>query len=125
VSVLLKKVDKNQKRIERHYRIRNKITGTPERPRLNIFKSSKHIYAQVIDDATGTTLVSASTQDKELREKVAELTKEEAARLVGKTLGERAKEKDINTVVFDRGGYLYHGRVKFLAEGARESGLEF
>jgi large subunit ribosomal protein L18 len=125
VSVLLKKVDKNQKRMERHNRIRNKITGTPERPRLNIFKSSKHIYAQVIDDATGTTLVSASTQDKELREKVAELTKQEAAKLVGKTVGERAKEKDINTVVFDRGGYLYHGRVKLLAEGARESGLEF
>ena len=122
---MLKKVDKNQKRIERHNRIRNKITGTPERPRLNIFKSSKHIYAQVIDDATGTTLVSASTQDKELREKVAELTKQEAAKLVGKTVGERAKEKDINTVVFDRGGYLYHGRVKLLAEGARESGLEF
>jgi len=122
---LLKKVDKNQKRMERHNRIRNKITGTPERPRLNIFKSSKHIYAQVIDDATGTTLVSASTQDKELREKVAELTKQEAAKLVGKTVGERAKEKDINTVVFDRGGYLYHGRVKLLAEGARESGLEF
>ncbi|HAS92573.1 MAG TPA: 50S ribosomal protein L18 [Clostridiales bacterium] len=122
---MLKKVDKNQKRMERHNRIRNKITGTPERPRLNIFKSSKHIYAQVIDDATGTTLVSASTQDKELREKVAELTKQEAAKLVGKTVGERAKEKDINTVVFDRGGYLYHGRVKLLAEGARESGLEF
>jgi len=122
---LLKNVDKNQKRMERHNRIRNKITGTPERPRLNIFKSSKHIYAQVIDDATGTTLVSASTQDKELREKVAELTKQEAAKLVGKTVGERAKEKDINTVVFDRGGYLYHGRVKLLAEGARESGLEF
>ncbi len=122
---MLKKVDKNQKRIERHNRIRNKITGTPERPRLNIFKSSKHIYAQVIDDATGTTLVSASTQDKELREKVAELTKQEAAKLVGKTVGERAKEKDINAVVFDRGGYLYHGRVKLLAEGARESGLEF
>jgi len=122
---LLKKVDKNQKRMERHNRIRNKITGTPERPRLNIFKSSKHIYAQVIDDATGTTLVSASTQDKELREKVAELTKQEAAKLVGKTVGERAKEKDINAVVFDRGGYLYHGRVKLLAEGARESGLEF
>jgi large subunit ribosomal protein L18 len=82
VSVLLKKVDKNQKRIERHNRIRNKITGTPERPRLNIFKSSKHIYAQVIDDATGTTLVSASTQDKELREKVAELTKQEAAKFL-------------------------------------------
>ncbi|HOG62773.1 MAG TPA: 50S ribosomal protein L18 [Sedimentibacter sp.] len=122
---MLKKVDKNQKRMERHNRIRNKITGTPERPRLNIFKSSKHIYAQVIDDATGTTLVSASTQDKELREKVAELTKQEAAKLVGKTVGERAKEKDINAVVFDRGGYLYHGRVKLLAEGARESGLEF
>ena len=96
---MLKKVDKNQKRMERHNRIRNKITGTPERPRLNIFKSTKHIYAQVIDDATGTTLVSASTQDKELREKVAELTKQEAAKLVGKTVGERAKEKDINAVV--------------------------
>lgn len=122
---MLKKVDKNQKRIIRHNRIRNKITGTPERPRLNIFKSSKHIYAQVIDDVTGTTLVSASTLDKELRDKVAELTKQEAAKLVGKTVGERAKEKDINAVVFDRGGYLYHGRVKLLAEGARESGLEF
>ncbi|MDI9496132.1 MAG: 50S ribosomal protein L18 [Bacillota bacterium] len=122
---MLKKVDKNQKRVTRHERIRNKITGTPERPRLNIFKSSKHIYAQVIDDATGITLVSASTLDKELRDKVAELTKQEAAKLVGKTVGERAKEKDINAVVFDRGGYLYHGRVKLLAEGARESGLEF
>ncbi|HOW22126.1 MAG TPA: 50S ribosomal protein L18 [Sedimentibacter sp.] len=122
---MLKKVDKNQKRIIRHNRIRNKITGTPERPRLNIFKSSKHIYAQVIDDVTGTTLVSASTLDKELRDKVANLTKQEAAKLVGKTVGERAKEKDINAVVFDRGGYLYHGRVKLLAEGARESGLEF
>lgn len=122
---MLKKVDKNQKRVTRHERIRNKITGTPERPRLNIFKSSKHIYAQVIVDATGITLVSASTLDKELRDKVAELTKQEAAKLVGKTVGERAKEKDINAVVFDRGGYLYHGRVKLLAEGARESGLEF
>lgn len=122
---MLKKIDKNQKRQERHYSIRNKITGTPERPRLNVFKSSKHIYAQVIDDATGTTLVSCSTQDKELKDKVAELTKLEAATLVGKTVGERAKDKGINTVVFDRGGYLYHGRVKLLADGARESGLEF
>ena len=122
---MLKKVDKNQKRLERHYSIRNKITGTPERPRLNIFKSSKHIYAQVIDDATGTTLASASTQDKELKNQVAELTKKDAAKLVGKTVGERAKEKGINSVVFDRGGYLYHGRVQLLAEGARESGLEF
>jgi large subunit ribosomal protein L18 len=122
---VLKKIDKNQKRKERHYSIRNKVVGTPERPRLNIFKSSKHIYAQVIDDATGTTLASASTQDKELRDQVAELTKTDAAKLVGKTVGERAKNKGINTVVFDRGGYLYHGRVKVLADGARESGLEF
>ncbi len=122
---MLKKIDKNQKRKERHYSIRNKIVGTPERPRLNIFKSSKHIYAQVIDDATGTTLASASTLDKELVDQVAELTKTDAAKLVGKTVGERAKNKGINAVVFDRGGYLYHGRVKLLADGARESGLEF
>jgi large subunit ribosomal protein L18 len=122
---VLKKIDKNQKRKDRHYSIRNKITGTPKRPRLNIFKSSKHIYAQVIDDATGTTLACASTQDKDLKDKVAELTKSEAAALVGKTVGERAKEKGINTVVFDRGGYLYHGRVQLLADAARESGLEF
>jgi large subunit ribosomal protein L18 len=122
---VLKKIDKNQKRKERHYSIRNKIVGTPERPRLNIFKSSKHIYAQVIDDATGKTIASASTLDKELLAQVAELTKTEAATLVGKTVGERAKNKGINAVVFDRGGYLYHGRVKLLADGARESGLEF
>ena len=122
---MLKKIDKNQKRKERHYSIRNKIVGTPERPRLNIFKSSKHIYAQVIDDATGKTIASASTLDKELLAQVAELTKTEAATLVGKTVGERAKNKGINAVVFDRGGYLYHGRVKLLADGARESGLEF
>ncbi len=122
---MLKKIDKNQKRKERHYSIRNKIVGTPERPRLNIFKSSKHIYAQVIDDATGITIASASTLDKELAAQTAELTKTEAAKLVGKTVGERAKNKGINAVVFDRGGYLYHGRVKLLADGARESGLEF
>ncbi|NYB74222.1 50S ribosomal protein L18 [Sedimentibacter hydroxybenzoicus DSM 7310] len=122
---MLKKIDKNQKRKERHYSIRNKVVGTPERPRLNIFKSSKHIYAQVIDDATGVTLASASTLDKELVGQVAELTKTDAAKLVGKTVGERAKDKGINAVVFDRGGYLYHGRVKLLADGARESGLEF
>lgn len=122
---MLNKVDKNQKRKERHYSIRNKVTGTPERPRLNVFKSSKHIYAQIIDDATGKTLVSASTLDKELKDKAAELSKSEAATLVGKTVGERAKNKGIKAVVFDRGGYLYHGRVKLLADGARESGLEF
>lgn len=122
---MLKKVDKNQKRKERHYSIRNKVTGTPEKPRLNVFKSSKHIYAQIIDDATGKTLISASTLDKELKDKAAELNKSEAAALVGKTVGERAKNNGINAVVFDRGGYLYHGRIKLLADGARESGLEF
>lgn len=122
---MLKKVDRNKKRIERHFKVRNKIQGTPERPRLNIYRSAKHIYAQVIDDATGTTLASASTADKELKDKVAELTKSEAAKLVGQAVGQRAKEKGINTVVFDRGGYLYHGRIKVLADGARESGLEF
>ena len=122
---MLKKVNRNVKRMERHYKIRNKIAGTPQRPRLNIYRSAKHIYAQVIDDATGVTLVSASTADKEIIDKVAELTKSEAAKLVGQTVGQRAKEKGIDTVVFDRGGYLYHGRVKLLADGARESGLEF
>jgi len=122
---VLKKVNRNVKRMERHYKIRNKIAGTPQRPRLNIYRSAKHIYAQVIDDATGVTLVSASTADKEIIDKVAELTKSEAAKLVGQTVGQRAKEKGIDTVVFDRGGYLYHGRVKLLADGARESGLEF
>jgi large subunit ribosomal protein L18 len=122
---VLKKVNRNLKRMERHYKIRNKIEGTPKRPRLNIYRSAKHIYAQVIDDVTGITLVSASTADKELKDKVAELTKSEAAKIVGETVGERAKEKGINTVVFDRGGYLYHGRVKILADGARQSGLEF
>jgi large subunit ribosomal protein L18 len=122
---VLKKVDRNQKRVERHFKIRNKIQGTPERPRLNIYRSAKHIYAQVIDDATGTTIVSASTADKELKDKVAELTKTEAAKVVGQAVGERAKDKGINAVVFDRGGYLYHGRIKVLADKARESGLEF
>lgn len=122
---MLKKVQRNKKRVERHFKIRNKITGTPERPRLNIYRSAKHIYAQVIDDATGITLVSASTADKEIKDKVAELTKSDAAKLVGQTVGERAKVKGINTVVFDRGGYLYHGRIKLLADGARESGLKF
>lgn len=122
---MLKKVDQNKNRLKRHYRMRNKIEGTPERPRLNVYRSSKHIYAQVIDDATGVTLASASTQDKEIRDQLAELTKSDAAKLVGQLVGKRAKENGINAVVFDRGGYLYHGRVKLLADGARESGLEF
>ena len=109
-------------RITRHKRVRAKISGTPERPRLNVFRSEANIYAQVIDDVNGVTLASASTLDKGF---ACEGTKTDAAKQVGLTVAERAKEKGVNAVVFDRGGYLYHGRVKALAEGAREGGLEF
>ena len=102
-----------------------KISGTAERPRLNIFRSSKHIYAQVIDDTAGVTLTSASTVDKELQTQLAGKEKKEAAEIVGKTIAERAKSGGIDSVVFDRGGFQYHGRVKALAEGAREGGLKF
>ncbi|RMG91399.1 MAG: 50S ribosomal protein L18 [Chloroflexi bacterium] len=112
-------------RQRRHRRIRMKISGTPERPRLNVFRSLNHIYAQVIDDVSGRTLVSASTIDKELRAAVAGKPKREQAALVGKVVAERALAAGITEVVFDRGGYLYHGRVKALAEGAREGGLKF
>jgi large subunit ribosomal protein L18 len=123
--IVLKKVNRNKKRVERHSKIRNKIVGTPERPRLNVFRSSKNIYAQIIDDAAGNTIVQASTKDKDILERISEITGVEAAKLVGAELAKRAQEKGIKSVVFDRGGYLYHGRVKSLAEGARENGLEF
>lgn len=122
---MISKIDKNQARLKRHLRVRKKITGTQERPRLNVFRSSKHIYAQIIDDATGVTLVSASTIDKELSEAVKNGGNVEAAKKVGELIAKRAKENGINNVVFDRGGYLYHGRVKALADAAREEGLEF
>jgi len=112
-------------RKRRHTRVRKHISGTPERPRLNVYRSSLEIYAQVIDDEVGHTIVSASSIDQQLRGQTASLSKSEQAHLVGKTLGERAKEKGISLVVFDRGGYRYIGRVKALAEGAREGGLEF
>ena len=112
-------------RKRRQKRVRMKISGTAERPRLNIFRSSKHIYAQVIDDTAGVTLVSASTVDKELQTQIAGKKKKEAAEFVGKTVAERAKSDGIESVVFDRGGFRYHGRVKALAEGAREGGLKF
>ena len=111
---MVKTFDKNAQRMKRHTRVRGKISGTPERPRL--------IYAQVIDDVNGVTLVSASTLDKEFEGATGN---KEAARKVGKLVAERAKAKGIDTVVFDRGGYIYHGRVAELAEGAREGGLEF
>ncbi len=112
-------------RTKRHERVRMKISGTPERPRLNVFRSLAAIYAQVIDDEAGYTLVSASSLDHDLRAKMAGLKKSEQARLVGKELATRAKAKGIDKVVFDRGGYRYCGRIKALADAAREGGLEF
>ena len=112
-------------RQRRHRRVRAKISGTAERPRLNVFRSLDHIYAQVIDDVAGHTVVSASTIDRELRDEVAGKAKLEAAKLVGTLLAQRAQAAGIKQVVFDRGGYKYHGRVKALADGAREAGLKF
>ena len=112
-------------RLGRHARVRKNLAGTAERPRLNVFRSTAGIYAQIIDDAAGHTLVSASSVDKELRERLKGLKKSEQAKLVGQAVAERAKSKGITTVVFDRGGFKYIGRVKALADGAREGGLDF
>lgn len=110
-----------QRRIKRHHRLRNRIVGTPERPRLSVFRSSANVYAQIIDDTHGNTLVAAST----LEDATSTGTKSEQARRVGEVVAERARAAGIGKVVFDRGGFLYHGRVKALAEGARANGLEF
>ncbi|MCC6799255.1 MAG: 50S ribosomal protein L18 [Anaerolineae bacterium] len=112
-------------RKRRHARVRARISGTAERPRLNVFRSLGHIYAQVIDDTRGHTLASASTIDRDLRDQVEGKGKSEAAKLVGQLVAQRAQQAGIKTVIFDRGGYRYHGRVKALADGAREAGLEF
>jgi large subunit ribosomal protein L18 len=112
-------------RLRRHRRVRAKISGTAERPRLNVFRSLGHIYAQVIDDVAGHTLTSASTIDRELRGQVDQENKTEAAKMVGALVAQRAQALGIKQVVFDRGGYRYHGRVKALADSAREAGLEF
>jgi len=112
-------------RIRRHARVRKNLAGTPECPRLNVFRSIVEIYAQVIDDQSGHTLVAASSVDGELREKMKDLNKTDQAKLVGQTVAERAKSKGITSVVFDRGGFRYMGRVKALADGARENGLQF
>lgn len=117
---------KEERRKKRHLRVRKRVFGTPERLRLSVFRSSKHIYGQIVDDLRGHTLVAASSLDPEVRERVAAVPgKTEVAREVGRLLARRAREKGILRVAFDRGGYLYHGRVKALAEGAREGGLEF
>ena len=117
---MVNKPDKNVARLRRHRRVRGKISGTAERPRLDVFRSSKHIYAQIIDDVAGVTLASASTMDKDFEGFGGNI---EAATKVGNAVAKKALEKGITTVVFDRGGFVYHGRVKALAEGARESGL--
>ena len=120
---MIKKVSRNDVRKARHTRVRNKVSGSSETPRLNVFRSNSNIFAQIIDDTKGVTLVSASSIDKDL--KIENGGNIEAARKVGKLIAERAKKAKISDVVFDRGGYLYHGRVKALAEAARENGLNF
>ena len=117
-------VDRRAARLRRHSRVRKHVVGTPERPRLNVFRSLSHIYAQVIDDSNGVTLASASSLDSGVRG-VKDSTKTEQAALVGKLVAERSLDTGVSTVVFDRGGYKYHGRVKALAEAAREAGLKF
>ena len=119
---MIKRPNTNAQRLKRHKRVRAKISGTPEMPRLNVFRSEANIYAQVIDDVNGVTLASASSLDKAIEGYGGNIA---AATAVGKLVAERAKAKGIETVVFDRGGYLYHGRVAELAEGAREGGLKF
>lgn len=122
---MISKKDKNEERKARHNRVRNKISGTTERPRLNVYRSLTQIYAQIIDDTTGKTLVSASSLEKELAAKCAGKNKVEQAKVVGEAIAKRALDKKIETVVFDRGGYLYIGRVQALADSAREAGLKF
>lgn len=122
---MIKKKDKNASRKIRHARIRAKISVTPVRPRLCVYRSLKHIYVQIINDENGTTLAAASTLDPDLRDQVAGKTKKEAARIVGQAAAKKALDKGIKQVVFDRSGYIYHGRILEVAAGARESGLEF
>ena len=116
---------RERSRVRRHHRVRLRVYGTPDRPRLNVFRSNVHIYAQVIDDTTGRTLVSASTLDKEIKGKLKSGANLAAAVAVGRLVAERALKADLKAVVFDRGGYRFHGRVKALAEASREKGLKF
>ena len=122
---MISKIDKNKDRLKRHERVRNKVSGTAARPRLSVYRSLNHIYAQIIDDVAGKTLASCSTLDKKVAEAVKDASKQEAAKIVGQELAQRALAAKIEEVVFDRGGYIYTGRVKSLADGAREAGLKF
>lgn len=119
---MFKKVDRKSKRVRRHLRVRKKVFGTPERPRLSVYRSEKNIYAQIIDDINAVTLVSASSLEKDFEAKGGN---KEGAKLVGELVAKKAIEKGVTDVVFDRGGYIYHGRVQQLAEAAREAGLKF
>jgi len=122
---VLKKADKNAKRLQRHKRVRRKVFGTPQRPRLCVFRSSNNIYAQIIDDTNRVTLVAASSLEEAVKSAVNHTGNKDAAKKVGELVAKKAVEKGITEVVFDRGGYIYHGRIKELAEGAREAGLKF
>lgn len=122
---MFKKIDKNANRIARHKRVRRKVTGTAERPRLSVFRSSNNIYAQIIDDVNRVTLVAASSLEDAIKGSVSRTGNKDAARKVGELVAKKAAEKGITEVVFDRGGYIYHGRILELAEGAREAGLKF
>ncbi|NLL70025.1 MAG: 50S ribosomal protein L18 [Epulopiscium sp.] len=122
---MIKKQSRNSVRVKKHQRMRHYITGTSEKPRLCVFKSGKHIYAQVIDDTKGHTLVAASTVEADIKSRVSNTSNVEAATVVGEVIGQRAKEKGIEQVIFDRGGFIYHGKIKALADAAREAGLDF
>ncbi len=122
---MVKKIDKAAVRTRKHVRVRKNVSGTPERPRLCVFRSLKHIYAQIIDDQAGVTLAAASSLDESVKSECANGSNKDAAKAVGTLVAKRALDKGIDTVVFDRGGYIYHGRVQALADGAREAGLNF
>lgn len=122
---MIKKQSRNVARQKRHYRLRNKLSGTPESPRLCVYRSNKHIYAQVIDDVAGSTIVAASTMEKGIAANLKSTSNLDAAKAVGEAVAKKALDKGIEAVVFDRGGYLYHGKVKALADSAREAGLKF
>ena len=122
---MIRKESRSKIRAKKHYKLRNRINGTSERPRLSVFRSNDHMYAQIIDDTVGKTLVSASTLDKEVKAELEKTNNVEAAAAVGTVVAKRALEKGIKTVVYDRGGFIYAGKIKALAEAAREAGLEF
>ena len=122
---MISKLDKNADRLQRHARVRKKVFGTSERPRFNVYRSLNHIYVQVIADVKGVTLISASTMEKAVKEQIKDMNKTDAAKVVGMTAAKKALEAGVSEVVFDRGGYIYTGRVKSVADGAREAGLKF